>query len=167
MKIRAFTLLELLLTVAMLGIMGTIMGPILANTVKASTLIWGRRTTLTEAKSGLERMIREIRLIPNTGALTNLGSTNFQFQYPLGTYITYSISGTNLLRNSDILMAHVTGLTFSYYDASGNVTAITSNVRSVGIQITVFSPQSNSSLSLRTRVFLRNTGNDYDNFTSP
>lgn len=167
MNLKAFTLLELLLVVAMLAILGMILGPILGNAVQGSTVIWSRKQTLAEARNGMDRMTREIRLIPNSGVLANIGATNLQFQYPEGTDITYSLNGTNLLRNSDVLIGSVTSLAFSYYDESGNTTATAANVRSIGIQLTVLATASNSNLTLRTRVFLRNTGHDYENFTSP
>lgn len=161
MKNHGFTLLEVLLTIVLLSIIGTVLGPILTNAVQGSTLIWNRRATLAEANAGMERMVREIRLIPSINALDNISATYLQFQYPIGTSISYSLNGTNLLRNSDILITHVSSLDFTYYDESGNAAIIATNVRSIGIQFTA------SSLTLKTRVFLPNTGHDYASFRSP
>lgn len=157
---RGFTLLELLLVITMLIVLGMVLGPILGNAIQSSGLISSRGESLAEARNAMDRMVNEIRLIPNTSVLANIGSTNLQFQYPVGTPITYSLSGTNLLRNSDILAGDVNSLVFSYYDASGATTTTATSVRSIGIQL-------NTGLTLRTRVFLRNTGNNYANFTLP
>jgi type II secretory pathway pseudopilin PulG len=157
---RAFTLLEVLLVIAMLTILGVVLGPILGSAIQSSGLVSSEAQRLAEARNGMERMVKEIKLIPNTSVLANIGTTNLQFQYPTGTNITYSLNGTNLLRNSDILVGGVSSLTFTYYDASGATTTITANVRSIGIQFT-------AGLTLQTRVFLRNTGNNYENLTSP
>lgn len=162
-----FTLLEILLVSAMVGILGLTVGPILSNAILSTNLISSRGDALAEARNGMERMVAEIRLIPSTSVLANIAATNLQFQYPAGTAITYMLSGTNLLRNSDILMDNVTSLTFSYFDATGTVTATASNVRSIGIKFSILSSAANSTYTLQTQVFLRNTGNNYANFTSP
>ena len=158
---KAFTLLELLLVIAMVTILGMVLGPILGNAIQSSGLVSFRGQSLSEARNAMNRMVNEIRLIPSTSVLANIGATQLQFQYPAGTSITYSLSDTNLLRNSDILLGNVSSLAFTYYDALGATTATPANVRSIGIQFTT------TALTLRTRVFVRNTGNDYGNLTSP
>ncbi len=165
-KFKAFTLLELLLAITMLAVLGLVVGPVLGNAVLGSSLVLSRHEALAGARNGMDRMVREIRLIPNTGVLASITATNLQFQYPAGTAITYSQSGTNLLRNSDILVDHVSALAFTYYNESGATTATAANVRSIGIQLSVLATDG-STLTLRTRVFLRNTGHDYGTFTSP
>lgn len=112
-------------------------------------------------------MVREIRLIPGQAQVTTTTASSFTFQYPTGTSITYSRTGTNVMRNSDILMNNVTALAFTYYDQAGNTTTTAANVRSVRIQLTATTADGTSSLTVRTRVFIRNTGNYYLNFTSP
>lgn len=167
MKSKAFSLLELLLVITMLLILGMVLGPIFGNITLSSSRILSRREALAESRISMDRMVNEIRLIPGTNVLANIGVNNLQFQYPTGTSITYSLSGASLLRNSDILAGNVNALTFSYYDELGNTTAAATNVRSIGIQLVILSPGDNSTLTLRSRVFLRNTGHDYGNFTSP
>jgi prepilin-type N-terminal cleavage/methylation domain-containing protein len=167
MKPRGFTLLEVLLVTIMLGILGMVLGPILGKSVGTFNIISSRQQVLAEARSGMDRMVRELRLTPSATLLSNIGVTNLQFQYPLDTNITYSLSNGNLLRNSDVLVGNLTSLIFTYYDQAGSVAVLPINVRSIGIQMTVNSSSSNSTLTLRTRVFLRNTGNGYANFTSP
>lgn len=165
--LKAFTLLELLLAIIMLIILGMMLGPVLNNVVLSSNLIFSRREVIAEARNGMERMVSEIRLTPNTNVLASITATNLQFQYPAGTAITYSLSNGNLMRNSDILVAGVSSIAFSYYNEAGNNTATAANVRSIGIKFTTTSPTESSSLTLQTRVFLRNTGHNYATFTSP
>lgn len=167
MNLKAFTLLEILLVSAMIIIFGMVVGPILGNAVQSTTITSSRRQVLAETRAGMDRMVKEISLIPTTNVLGNIGASSFQFQYPLGTSITYSLSGTNLLRNSDILIGHVTSLTFTYYGESGSTTETAANVRSIGIDVLTLSIDDNSPLRLRTQVFLRNTGYNYGNLSTP
>jgi prepilin-type N-terminal cleavage/methylation domain-containing protein len=167
MKNRGFTLVELILTMGMLGVMVGMMAPWMINAVKSYDLISTRRLMLGEVRAGFDRMIREIRLIPGQSQIIATSASSFQFQYPTGTSITYSLTGTNLMRNSDILMNNVTALAFTYYDQSGNTTTTPSSVRSVTLQVTATTTSSSTPYTVRTRVFVRNTGNHYTNFTSP
>ncbi len=158
---RGFTIVELVLSIAILGVLGMALGPGIATSVQSYNLAASRRQSTAEARAGMERMVREIRQIPGTAQVISLGASNFQFQFPTGTAITYSLSGTNLLRNSDVLVSNVSGLSFAYYDQTGAATATPSNVRSVQVQFTTTAPY-----TLRTRVFMPNTGNYYGGFVS-
>jgi len=164
---KGFTLIELVLSIALIGIMAFAIGPGLAAGVKSYDLITTRKQMLGSSRAGMDRMVREIRLIPGSAQVTSIGASSFQFQYPAGTSITYSLSGTNLMRNSDILISDVSALTFTYYGETDVVTATAASVRSVGIQFTSTGHGSIPSYTLRTRVFLRNTGNNYANYTTP
>ncbi len=163
MNTRAFTLLELLLTIVMLMILGGVVGPILGNIVSISTFVWARGDSLAEARIAIERLVMELRLVPSISQLTTIASSNLMFQYPAGTSLQYWLSGTDFKRNSDVLSSNVSALTFSYFDEQGNTTSTLANVRSIGIQISVSPSSGGAAMTLRTRVFLRNTGHNYDN----
>lgn len=162
MRFRGFTAVELVLSIAILGVLGLALGPGIATSVQSYQLIASRRAGVAEARAAMERMVREIRQIPASAQVIGIGASSFQFQFPAGTAITYSLSGSNLLRNSDVLAANVSALAFTYYDEAAAVTATAANVRSVGISITTTMP-----FTLQTRVFIPNTGNYYTGFVQP
>jgi len=116
----------------------------------------------------MDRMVKEIRLIPSAAAIVNIsGPAQFTFQYPLGTTITYGLSGTDLQRNGILLAPNVGLLEFKYYNSAGTETSTASNVRTIQIRLTMNAPSAQGTLPLTTTVFLRNMGNNYGNFTSP
>ena len=162
-----FTLIELVIVIALVGVLGAVLAWGLPAAVQGYDLVWARRGVVANARGGLQRMVSEIRLIPGAGQITSIAATNFQFQYPVGTAITYSLSGGDILRNSDVLINNVSALTFTYFDEDGSVATTPSDVHLVGINLTVDSPGNVSNYDLRTKIFIRNTGNDYVNFTSP
>lgn len=164
---RGFTIVELVLVIALLGIEAFVLGPPLAAAVKEYVLVSSRRQTLAEARSAMDLMVKEIRLLPLGGVTDVTSPTSFQFQYPLGTPITYALNGTTLERNGIALASNVGLLEFKYYNAAGTETAINANVRSVQIRLTINAPSNSGTLPLMTTVFLRNTGAMYNNFTSP
>jgi prepilin-type N-terminal cleavage/methylation domain-containing protein len=159
--IKGFTIVELVLSIAILGILSLAIGPGLSNAIQSYNLIGTRRMGAAEARAAMERMVREIRVIPRRKEVIQITASSFQFQYPVGTTITYSLSGTNLLRNSDVLLSQVTSLSFTGYDETGVATTIAGDIRSVQVSFTTSLP-----ITLRTRVFLVNTGNLYRGFNS-
>jgi prepilin-type N-terminal cleavage/methylation domain-containing protein len=165
---RGFTVVELVMVIALLAIEAFMLGPPLTAAVKEYALVASRRQALAEARTAMDRMVKEIRLIPSSAAVVSVASpTNFQFQYPLGTAITYSLNGTTLERNGIALASNVGVLQFKYYDSSGSETANPANVNRVMIWLTTNVASGGGTLPLATTVFLRNTGNEYGNFTSP
>ncbi len=166
-KLFGFTAVELLVTIVILGIVGVALAPGLGTAVQQYYIVLNSRQIVSAMSAGVDRIAREIRLIPGSAQISNIAASNFQFQYPTGTNITYSLSGTNLLRNSDVLIPNVTSLTFTYYDQTGAVTSVIANVRSVRFQVTATAPASTQGVTIQTQIFMSNTGNDYENFTSP
>ncbi len=165
---KGFTMVELVLVIGLLGIQAFMLGPPIIKAVQEYDLVWSRRQTLAEARAAIDRMVKEIRLIPSSAGIIDISSaTQFQFQYPLGTNITYALNGTTLQRNGSDLAYNVNLLHFAYYDASGVATATKSLVRTIQIQLTLNAPSAHGTLPLTTTVFLRNLGSDYGNFTSP
>lgn len=163
---RGFTLVELVLVIALLAIEALILGPPLATAVKEYVLVSSRRQVLAEARSAMDRMVKEVLLIP-LGGVTNVASpTSFQFQYPLGTLITYALDGTTLKRNGVDLASNVGLLEFKYYNAAGIETAINANVRRIQLRLTINSPSATGTLPLTTSVFLRNMGSMYTDFNN-
>ncbi|MDO8493732.1 MAG: type II secretion system protein [Deltaproteobacteria bacterium] len=162
---KGFTLVELVLVIAMLGVLGFVLGPGLGAALRGYDTVWSRRQVLSHGKEAMDRMAREIRLIESSADVVSVGSSSqFQFEYPNGTLIVYDRSGTNLRRNSDVLAQNVSALQFQYYDEAGNTTSTAANVRRVQIQLTLDAAGGHGSLTLRTSVFLRNTGNNYDGY---
>lgn len=164
-KFRGFTLVEMVLSIALIGVLAGVLGVALFQGVKGFDLVSSRKSALAQARLAMERMVREMRLIQQSSDVVNVGSsTQFGFEYPDGTPIAYSLSGGNLVRNTDVLARNVNALTFTYLDSAGTVTATAAQVRSVRVQLTLNAPHAQGTLTLRTQVFLRNTGNNYAAF---
>ena len=165
---RGFTLVELVLAISMIGLQALILGPPLMNAVKEYNIVWSRRQTLAQARSAMDRMVQEISLIPSSSQIIDIASpTSFQFEYPAGTAITYTLSAGKLQRNAADLATNVGLLEFKYYDANGNETSNKPSVRTIQIRLTLNAPSSQGTVPLSSTVFVRNAGNNYGNYTSP
>lgn len=162
---KGFTLIEMLLVVALLGVLAIGLGSAVQESVKGYDMVWTRRQLVAQARAGMDRMIREIQLIPASSSVINVSSSDqFIFRYPSSTQIRFSLSGTNLRRNNYALIEHVQNLTFTYYDENGNTTNTAGNVRSVAVQFTLDPATVIPDYTLRTRTFLRNAGNYYSGY---
>jgi type II secretory pathway pseudopilin PulG len=158
-----FSMVELVLVIAMLGIAGSMIAPGFMASIKSYNFFNLRAQALSQARAGMDRLVSEARLIPSQSSIVGIAATNFQFQYPAGTAISYNLNGTNLRRNTDNIIQNISSLSFTYYNEAGTVTASTSSVRSVGMQFSI-TPPGGSTYTLRSRIFLRNTGNLYGSY---
>lgn len=162
---RGFTIVELVLVLALVGILAAAVGPPLATGLRGYVLVRDRRAFLAQGRAAMDRMVSEIRLIRSSVDVLEISSpTRFRFEYPDGTAILYEWVGTDLQRNGNILAGNVSSFVVRYYNAAGLTTSSPSALRRVRIELTLDDPGETPPLSLRTDVFLRNTGNNYDGF---
>lgn len=159
--VTGFTLVEVILTIVILGIIGALVGPILKSGVKSYNLIYSRKAALGQARFAMERMVDEMRLIRSTSDITTWTQSNLQFNIPNESAISYSLSGNNLLRKGAILADGVTLLQFSYLDSNGNQAGAVGDIRRIGIEMQVSAGASKGSIKQRTQVFLRGVSSLY------
>lgn len=86
---RGFTLIELIITVIVIGIMAAALAPLMASSLRAYDDIRGDVEVLDKLRYATERIAREVREINYSNATTSLG---FNFIDP-ATNATYSASG--------------------------------------------------------------------------
>ena len=89
-----------------------------------------------EMRVGLETMTREIRNLRYPSDITVATATQFSFVDNNAKSVSFSLSGTNLMENSQILAAGVSSMTFTYYNSSLAVTTTPSAIILVELDIT-------------------------------
>src|SRR3989339_416718 len=148
-----FTILEVVVVIIIIGIVASVIGPILYISTKAANTQYEISNVTNEGRVAVLRIARELRMMRTTDDLV-MGANSITFSDVDGSTITYSLSGENLMRNSQALANHVTALSFTYQDADGAATAIAANVRYITVFITLMENKVTS--SLQDTVFLRN-----------
>ncbi|MDO8526399.1 MAG: type II secretion system protein [Deltaproteobacteria bacterium] len=164
-KQSGFTLVEIILSITLMGILFTLSSLVLVQGLNAYRHISARATNLNEARYALERMVRELRREGdenNIDDIKNIQSNSITFIDALGNNTSFSLSGQNLLRDNDLLLNNVTALVFTGYRDTGAETSSAQQVRRVRIQLTTTPPGQVASLLLVSDVFLRNYM--YENF---
>lgn len=158
-KKSAFTLVELVLTIALLGILGAIMGFMLDKAVLSYGIINTRRDSLSDARLAIDRMQSELRLITDTSSIISFSASAIQFSIPGDSGISYSLSGGALMRKTDILANNVGLFNLTYLDKNGVAIVIPSgknNIWSIGVEVSVQAANGNGVSRLRSALFLRN-----------
>jgi hypothetical protein len=95
-----------------------------------------------QPRVALERMQRDIRSIRSPADITSTAATSFVFVDTDGDKITYSLSGTSLMRQlnagtAQVLADGIQSLAFAYLDLNGTATAVTANIRFIQFSVNV------------------------------
>jgi hypothetical protein len=112
----------------------------------------------------MERMERELRQVRSCGAPDLPGMVNpsasITFTDINNAAITFSRTGTDLMRGADVLAKNITALQFRFLDINGNQTVICgpapANAWLIEISLTATDPGTAEAIAMRTRVHPRN-----------
>lgn len=132
-----FTLIELVFTMVLISIISIVIGKVFFQGYQ--TLLTSSNISESDWQGfiGLERMVNDIHTIRSSAGITTINASQLAFTDVNGNSITFQLSGSNLLRNSQILASNVQSLAFGYLDANGNTTATASSVRYISIAMTM------------------------------
>jgi len=133
-KQRGFTLIELVMTIVIFSIMSAMLGQLLMSSYKTFTNGNAISTMSAQALLGVERMVYDLH---NASSITTIAANSFTFADQTGTSYTYALSGAALQRASYNLVDSVQGITFTYLDLNGNVTAAPAAVAYVKINLSL------------------------------
>ncbi len=140
MNRKAFTLIELVMTI----VISSLIFGIFAMVIYSGMQIWFfnkiQKTYLYEARTALNRMVREIRMTRDTtsAGITTFATSEYSFTDINGNAINYRQSGSSLLRNSDIMIDNLVnpgGLAFAYLNQTGVATTERSSIRAVKVNL--------------------------------
>ena len=152
--LSGFTLIELVIVIVLTGIIGAIATKMLAQGLNAYLTSKNVADADWQGRLALERMTRDIRAVRSPTDIALATSSQFTFTDSNGSSVAYTLSGSNLMRNSQALANGISTLTFQYYDETGVITAITTAIRYISITLNV--TQGNSNMSFTTSVYPRN-----------
>ena len=162
-KVEGFTLIELVMVIAILSVIGVFGSQMFLETAQIFLEARNRRDVVQEVRYAIERMSREIREdIDSTSDVTAFTSSTFTYTDPSSTSISFTKSGSDLLRNSDVLAGNVSALTFTYLKADGTTASATSDIWRIKVSLTI--AKGNETITLQTQVFPRNLYNDIVGF---
>jgi prepilin-type N-terminal cleavage/methylation domain-containing protein len=143
---RGFTLLEMVMSIVLIGIIASVTVPIIFR-VADSWLLAARRNELSESSQiAIDRMVREMRQVKNSAGITSAGSSVFQFTDINNNNIRYNLSGGQLIRTENgnfyQLSDNVSALAFNYYLKNGTWTSTPAmsdyaNIKMIAVTLTL------------------------------
>ena len=151
-----FTLVEMVVVIAIAGILAATGSTLLGAGLR---VVYGGRDVnalVTQGQLAMERMNRDLHMV-RSATTTDLtpSATTITLRDTAGTAITYSLSGTTLMRNTRPLADGVSTLSFSYTRRDGlTATMIASEVFYITANLTLNS--NGATTTLRTTVHPRN-----------
>lgn len=149
-----FTLIESLMVIILIGIIAVVSSQILSNGFSA--YLTGQNITDADwqGRLSMERMEEDIRAVRSPSDISTATAGQLIFTDSSGTSITYQLSGSSLMRNSQILADGLSGLTFSYFDKNGVSTATLTAIRYISYTLNV--TQKGVNFNLATTIYPRN-----------
>jgi prepilin-type N-terminal cleavage/methylation domain-containing protein len=165
LKSQGFTLVEIVITIVLIGILSGIAAMIILQGVRAYSDEQSRSDVHYQARLAVERMAREIRLIRWNTALaqadiTTMNPTVVRYTDIQGNQMGFRLNIGNLERSQDngatwqTLATGVTALNFNYVQQDGATPAAAATLWFV--EITMTDQQGSATLQMRTRVHPRN-----------
>lgn len=169
---RAFTLVEVICTIAVLAVIGTLSSQLVLTASDQYLAAAGRASIGSELSAAMERIATELRQVPAKPATTptqadlrGLTPTSFAWNDATGVERTLELTGTALTlsegQDAYTLLNDVSAFTVQTYDEANLALAgtiapgSTAAVRRVEVSITV--TRFGQSETLRARFFLRCT----------
>ncbi|OGX31978.1 MAG: hypothetical protein A3D27_01995 [Omnitrophica WOR_2 bacterium RIFCSPHIGHO2_02_FULL_46_37] len=159
-KAKAVTLIELIMAITIVGILTTAASMYIKETIDLWRFVTFRSEVAAQVRTALIRMGREIRQLKDALSVYTATAGRFRFDDINANNIDYQLSGSNLMRNADILAGGVSGLSFTYYDADNNaitaplVSPSNTDIRRINISLSIQS--GTQSKTLTTQVYPRN-----------
>lgn len=162
MKKRGFTLVELCITISLIGILFATSSLLLSSGLDSYEHIHARGDSSQRARYALERMVREIRSTTMTLQSISASSVGFLDSQNQNATFSYNSGTQTLSRGTDTLLENVTALTFIGYDQNNSSTTTSADVWRLHIALTTLPEGETASFALNTDVYLRNLM--YENF---
>lgn len=152
-KQRGFTLIELVLVIVLISILSVIGGQMLAQCLNYFITTQNITTANQQGQLAMEVMTREIRYVRSTADIITNTAGEFKFNDIYGNTIDYKLTGTNLMRNANILATGVNTLTFTYSNAAGGIVSGTA-VGVIYVTFKINMTLNNTNYNLITSVYL-------------
>lgn len=149
-KKQGFTLIEMVIVIVILSIIAGVAARVMSTALNSYFDNQNIVNANEQGRLALERMARDIHAINSTSSITTANASTLTFVDVNGNTVTYSLSGTQLLRNSVVLADGINRLTFAYYTGAGAVAGTTTAIRYITVALNI--TQNNVNYNLATTI---------------
>lgn len=151
--VRGFTLIELIATIVLFGIISVVVGQTLFEGYK--TVLVARDITDVDWQGNMAvtRFGVDIHRVRSVSEVSRMNSSWFTFVDVDGNTVDYRFQGGNWERNSQVLASGIQGITLTYLDKDGAATTNADDLRYISVALTAV--KNNSSVNYSTIFGLR------------
>lgn len=168
-KKNGFTLIELILTIIVVGIISSVSAKILLSGIDTYSFVTNMKDATQHARVAMDRMIAELMLVRQND-ITYIGNERISFYDQSGTGTSFrkytSTSGTGgqptIARGSDFLAGRLGFIDFDYLKSDGTDATSILQLRKINVELSIDALGGYGSVTLRTEIFPRNFM--YNNF---
>jgi prepilin-type N-terminal cleavage/methylation domain-containing protein len=150
-----FTLIETAIVISLLAVISFGIASFIMTSIQAWLLISQRDAVVGRSRTAMNRMVYELRRIKKPQNILTSEAAEVGFLDLDSQIVDFKQSGATLLRNADILatgLASPEGLRFTYLDATGEVTAVKQDMRSIRILLVLTSGTQLTTLESAARI---------------
>lgn len=157
---RGITLIELMMVITIVGILAGVSSMYIRETASLWRYITFRNDIVAQGRMALMRLSREVRQVRDDSSVYTAGATQFEFDDSNDNRINYQLSGTDLLRNSDVLADSISSLSFVYFNANNaqittpDIYPSRTDIRRIEVNLTVQS--GDQAKTIKAQVYPRN-----------
>lgn len=168
---HGFTMIELVLSVAVMLLMGAFIAEFMGSQTKNLMFVANRTEALGDARYALNRISYELMHVDPPTEITNFSGTALHFRDDTGSNTSFRMDtmtgGIGIYRGSSLLVGYIDSFTITYYDATGAVlnpaTAAASDIVRMKVKIVTADNQGEGKMALQTAVTPRSVIG-YENF---
>ncbi|MCP4411102.1 MAG: prepilin-type N-terminal cleavage/methylation domain-containing protein, partial [Gammaproteobacteria bacterium] len=120
---NGFTLLELVISVVLIGIIGTIIISVVANQTVSFNRVLNHTVGLTDSRKAIQMVRKDIQNLTVANIIT-MTSDELGFIDNNGANVTYLKTGSNFTRNDNTILNGLDQSPFKYLNIDQQVTAV-------------------------------------------
>lgn len=152
-KPDGFTLMELVVTMILMGIIGTIVFTIMANQSMTFNRVFNQTDAIFDARKTMGILRTDIRNL-DVENISKMESGDLQFNDDSGNLVKYEVSDGSLLRNGTSILDDLNENPFTFLNSDKDATGSTDSVRFFQIKLSV--TRNNESVLVEEMIFARN-----------
>ncbi|MEO0094170.1 MAG: prepilin-type N-terminal cleavage/methylation domain-containing protein [candidate division WOR-3 bacterium] len=153
--IKGYTLIEAIIVITLIAIIAFGFGSFIVTAMQNWILVSSRDSLVNNARHAMNRLTAELRRIRKPQNILTYTTSEVEFIDIDANTINFKQSGVNLLRNTDVLVTNLAtpeGLRFTYLDATGEVTNVKQNIRSIRVWVYLISKDQFTTLESSARI---------------
>ena len=136
-KQKGATLLEVVMVIILVGILSAGGGELVRLGFESYVAGQSSIDADWQGRTAFERMTRELHAVRSASDIIAATPDILTFTNIEGNTISYQLTGTQLMRNTQVLAVSVQDLAFHYYDSSGAVALNNSDIRYITVTLDI------------------------------